>query len=83
MKITKTFVETYNLDMEGRHGEWEVTDKTYEEAIKGFNGWMNAVRMVEKTFNDDTFKITEKVLKVTENKYDWKVGKRIPVETIY
>jgi hypothetical protein len=66
--ITKTFTETYNLDMEGRHGEWKITEKTYEEAVKAFDGWMTAVRMVEKTFNPETFEITTKVIKERSGK---------------
>lgn len=81
--ITKKFIETYNLDMEGRNGEWNTTEKTYEEAVKAFNGWMTAVREVEKTFNPETFEITVKVLKETENKYNWTTGKREAVERIY
>ena len=81
--ITKKFTETYNLDMEGRNGEWNTTEKTYEEAVKGFNGWMTAVREVEKTFNPETFEIIVKVLKETENRYNWNTGKREAVERIY
>ena len=81
--IVKNFVETYNLDGEGRNGEWKATTKTYEEAIKGFNGWMTAVREVEKTFNPETFEITVKVLKKTENEYDWNKREYKAVETIY
>lgn len=81
--ITKTFTETYNLDMEGRHGEWRVTAKTYEEAVKDFDGWMTAVREVEKTFDPETFEITEKVLRETENRYNWDARTWEAVETIH
>lgn len=81
--IVKKFVETYNMDCEGRNGEWKVTAKTYEEAVKGFNGWMTAVREVEKTFNPETFEITVKVIKKTENEYDWDKREYKAVETIY
>ena len=81
--MTKTFVETYNMDGEGRKGTWNVTTKTYEEAIKDFNGWMTAVRVAEKTFDPETFTITTKVLKETENAYNWKKGTYEAVETIY
>ena len=81
--ITKKFTETYNLDMEGRNGTWNTTEKTYEEAVKAFNGWMTAVREVEKTFNPETFEIIVKVLKETENRYNWNMGKREAVERIY
>lgn len=68
--IVKTFVEIYTLDMEGRNGKWEAVDMTHEEAIKELNGWNNAVRTVEKTFNTETFKTTEKVLRLTEKDYE-------------
>ena len=81
-KITKTFTETYNLDMEGRHGEWETTAKTYEEALKDLDGWMTAVRVVEKTFDPETFEITTVVVKTTERRYDWDRREWNTVETI-
>lgn len=81
--ITKTFIETYNLDGEGRKGEWNTTTKTYEEAVKGFNGWMTAVREVEKTFNPETFEITVKVIRETENRFDWTTWTNKAVETIH
>lgn len=83
MNITKTFTETYNLDMEGRYGKWNTTTKTYEEAVKDFNGWMTAVREVEKTFNPETFEITVKVIRETENRFNWETWTHEAVETIY
>lgn len=68
--ITKNFVEIYVLDMEGRNGEWVVTEKTHDEAIKELNGWNEAVRTVEKTFNPETFTITERVLRLTEKDFE-------------
>lgn len=74
--ITKTFTEIYTLDMEGRHGEWRKTDKTYEEAVKMMDGWNDAVREVEKIFNPDTFEITEREIRKTikdyEGEWTWK-----------
>lgn len=67
--IVKTFVEIYVLDMEGRYGEWQTTNKTYEEAIKDINNWNDRVRMVEKTFDPETFIITEREIKHTEKVY--------------
>lgn len=71
MKITKKFVEIYMLDMEGRRGEWMATDKTYEEEVALMDGYRDKVRIVEKTFDDETFKITEKTLRLAEKEYDW------------
>ena len=81
--IVKKFVETYTMDCEGRNGEWKATAKTYEEAVKGLNAWVAAVREVEKTFNPETFEITVKVIKKTENEYDWDKREYKAVETIY
>ncbi len=80
--ITKNFIEIYVLDTEGRNGEWIVTEKTYEDAVKGFNGYRIAVREVEKTFNPETFEITVKEIKRTETRYNWKTRETEVVETI-
>ena len=72
--ITKIFVEIYVLDIEGRNGKWKTTTMTYEEAVKKINPWLDAVRMIEKTFDPDTFTITTRVLRQTEKvyeKYHW------------
>jgi hypothetical protein len=45
-------------------------DKTYEEAVKMLNGYNDAVREVEKTFDPETFKITEKEIRKTEKDYE-------------
>ena len=68
--ITKTFTEIYRLDMEGRHGEWVATAKTYDEAVATLDGWNDAVREVEKTFDPETFTITEKVIRETRKGYE-------------
>ena len=70
MNITKNFIEIYRLDEEGRHGEWETTDLTYEGAVATMDGWNDAVREVEKTFDPDTFKITVRVIRETEKDYE-------------
>ena len=70
MNIVKTFVEVYVLDMEGRRGDWEATNKTYEEAINGMDNWTIMARIVEKTFDPETFIITEREVKRTEKVYD-------------
>ena len=82
--IKKIFTEIYRLDMEGRNGWWETTDKTYEEICKkGFNGFLTGVRVVEKIFNPETFEINNKIIKITENKYNWKTHKFEMIETVY
>ena len=68
--ITKRFIEIYRLDMEGRRGWWEGTDKTYDEAVAAMDGWNDAVREVEKTFHPDTFEITERTIRKTEKDYE-------------
>ena len=65
-----TFVEiNVAADCEGKTTAWVVTDHTFEEMAekvtgRGFGPY--AVREVEKTFNEDTFEITEKVLRKKE-----------------
>lgn len=66
MKISKTFVQIYvahdTKNSEGNYCWWENTEKTFEEA-KNLKGWIDGVRLIEKTFDDETFEVTEKVLK--------------------
>ena len=74
MTITKIFTQEHTSDdCEGRYWSWADTDKTYEELAAQlaaeWNGWFDAVRLVEKTFDDETFKITTKVIKTTERTY--------------
>lgn len=70
--IVKTFVEVYELDMEGRRGWWKPTALTHDEAIKTLDPWTDRVRTVEKIFDPETFTITEKVLRETEKDYEGK-----------
>ena len=66
--ITKNFVEIDLADMEGKRSDWTVVDMTYEEAVARLKDdpFINAVRIVEKTFNPDTFKITNKVIRMMD-----------------
>lgn len=71
MKIIKNFVQKYvSHDCEARDYEWENTDKSYEELSENLwensSAWYTAVRIVEKTFDDETFKITEREIKITK-----------------
>ena len=68
--IIKNFVEIYELDMEGRRGEWKPTDMTHDEAVAKMNPWLDKVRTVEKTFNPETFTITEKIVRLTEKDFE-------------
>ena len=79
MTISKLFIQNYTShDCEGRHWSWTDAkeDATYEELVERlaseWNGWWDGVRIVEKTFNDETFEITVKVIKTTRRTYkDW------------
>ena len=72
--ITKIFVQEHiSNDCEALHWKWIDTTKTYDELkdalTNKWNGWFDAVRVVEKTFDDETFTITEKVIKKAERTY--------------
>lgn len=74
MIISKIFVEVrISNDDEGRDWSWETTTKTYEKAVENlkakWDGWFNGVRLVEKSFDSDTFEITTRVIKETHRTY--------------
>ena len=75
MTISKIFTEKrISRDMEARNWQWRDTDESYEELAEKlrteWDGWFDAVAVVEKTFNDETFGITEKLIKMTRRTYD-------------
>ena len=75
--ITKKFVQRYIAqDCEGREFRWKDTEKTYEELkakyLEKRDTYVDAIREVEKTFNTETFEITEKTIRKLEWTYDWK-----------
>lgn len=81
--IKKTFTQKHvATDSEARNWKWfDETEETYEELVEAlasrWNGWFDAVRVVEKTFDDETFAITEKIIKQTDRVYEgfyWKEG---------
>jgi len=80
--INKIFVQEYiGLDCEGRNWGWRDTKNTYEEVkeklMTEWNGWLDGVRLVEKTFDDETFTIETKVIKEAKRVYEnfrWKKG---------
>lgn len=74
MTITKTFTQMHiATDCEGRTWIWKDTDKNYEELAEElrtkWNGWFDGVRIVEKTFDEETFTITTTAIKTTERTY--------------
>ena len=73
MKISKLFTQKYEAqDCEGRVYMWEDTTEDFDTAKKKMNGWCTGVRIVKKTFDSDTFLITETPIKVA--KFDWEHG---------
>lgn len=75
--ITKKFVQRYIAeDCEGRRYAWKDTEKTYEELkaryLENRDTYVDAIREVEKTFNAETFKITEKTIRMLKWTYNWK-----------
>lgn len=90
MTISKIFVQKHvSMDMEGRDWDWIDTDETYEELRaelkKGRWNWMDGARVVEKTFDDHTFKIEIKELEVIKTEWEDRNGqwKEILVEKKY
>lgn len=78
MKFTKEFVQRcVSNDCEARNWEWVDSDLTYEQAVQDlkacWDGWFDGVRLVEKTFDTDTFEFEIKVLKEVEREYNEKL----------
>ena len=74
MTITKIFTQKYvSFDSEARRWTWVDTDKDYdtlaEELRTKWDGWFDGVRLVKKTFNDETFMITVEPIKQTNRHY--------------
>lgn len=74
MTITKTFTQIHvSHDCEARSWNWEDTNNDYtteaEELRTKWDGWFDGVRIVEKTFDDETFTITTKAIKTTMRTY--------------
>ena len=87
MKITKIFVQTHApLDCEGCYYAWQDVDASYEELSQRLDAAytfdFDAVRVIEKTC-DENFKITEKVLKITEQAHDENWEWSGAVETVF
>ena len=76
MTITKTFIQKHIArDCEARNWDWEDTNENYEvliERLKNkWNGWFDGVRVVEKTFDAETFIITTKAIKTFKRESHW------------
>lgn len=74
MKMTKRFTEKYiATDCEARDWTWKATEETYEELVHElkatWNAWFDAVRVVDRVFDSDTFEITVHPVKVTRRTY--------------
>lgn len=88
MTITQIFTQKYvSTDEEGREWVWKDTNETYfeaaEELITKNDGRFDAVRLIEKTFDSNTFQITDKVLKEIEKVYENLMWNGEIEETIY
>lgn len=88
MKFTKEFVQKFvSNDCEARYWAWVDSELTYEQEVQDlkvcWDGWFDGVRLVEKTFDTDTFKFEIKVLKETEREYDENGWTGEVTETIY
>jgi len=76
MTISKFFVQKHiSSDCEARYWDWVDTDENYEiliERLKNkWNGWFDGVRIVEKTFDAETFIITTKTIKTFKRESHW------------
>lgn len=74
--LKKNFVQVWVAhDCEASDGRWENSSCTYEEALEQLkehhSPWFKSVRLVEKTFNDEDFTITEKPLRYATCQYDY------------
>ena len=70
MKISKIFTQKYEAqDCEGHIYAWEDTTEDFDTLKGKMNGWCTAIRIVEKTFDSDTFLITETPIKVARRVY--------------
>lgn len=74
-QIKKLFTQEYvSNDCEGRYWNWEDSTETYDDLknqlMTEWNGWFDGVAIVEKIFDDETFTITERVIKRAKRKYD-------------
>ena len=61
------------MDEEARNWTWKATDKNYDELVhelsSHWDAWFNAVRIVEKVFDTETFEITIHPIKTTRRTY--------------
>ena len=88
MTISRTFTQKcVSVDEEGREWVWKDTDGTYDEAVEElvakYDGRFDAVRLIRKTFNSETFQITVDIFKETERVYENLMWNGEVEETIY
>ena len=73
--MVKRFVQKHkSYDCEGRNWCYVDTTESYEKLANDlateWDGWFDAVRIVEKVFNPDTFEVHIKPIKETRRTYD-------------
>lgn len=88
MKISRTYTQKcVSVDEEGREWVWKDTNGTYDEAVEEliakYDGRFDAVRLIRKTFDSNTFQITVDILKEVERVYENLVWNGEIEETIY
>ena len=88
MKIYKVFTQKHvSNDCEARNWAWHDTNEPYDEIAEKlateWDGWLDAVRVVEKVFDSDTFEITVNVIKEIQRVYNYGVWTGEAEEIIY
>ena len=81
MTISKLFVQKHiSCDCEARYWDWVDTNETFENLTKKlkdkWDGWFDGVRVVEKTFDAETFIITTKPIKSFKRESNWDENSR-------
>ena len=74
MTISKIFVQKRIFHYCEANWTWEDSNESFDDLVdelaSKWSDWFKAVRIVEKTFNDETFKITEKTLRAVQRHYE-------------
>lgn len=85
MKISKIMTQMHcSNDTEARYFDWVDSNRSYEEIKESlktkWDGWTDGVRLVEKTFDEETFSISTRVIKTTMRKWiswgNWTIEER-------
>ncbi len=81
MTISKLCVQKHiSCDCEARYWDWVDTDESFDdltEKLKNkWDGWFDGVRVVEKTFDAETFTIITKSIESFKRKSVWDENSR-------